>query len=210
MKKELIFFLISIILFPTCTKEIYGPKACFNENVLPIFISNCAMSGCHNPKDKKAGYDLTTYEGIMNGVKPNHPLLSEVYKVIRGNSPSMPEKPYPKLNAKDVSIIKLWINMGAQNTSNCGNCDTVNFTYTSRVKHIMNTWCTGCHNPSSAGGGFDLSTYNGVAVSVANNKLLGSMKHMAGFIPMPQGGDQIQTCDINAIEKWIKAGFLNN
>ncbi len=168
------------------------------------------MSGCHNSKDKRAGYDLTTYEGIMKGVKPNHPLLSEVYKVIRGNNPSMPEKPYPKLNAKDVSLIKLWINMGAQNTSNCSNCDTVNFAYSSRVKDIMSTWCIGCHNPSSAGGGFDLSTYNGVAASVANNKLLGSMKHMSGFIPMPQGGDQIQACDINAIEKWINAGFPNN
>jgi hypothetical protein len=168
------------------------------------------MSGCHSAKDTKAGFDLTTYEGIMKGVKPNHPLLSEVYKVIKGNNPSMPEKPYPKLNARDVSIIKLWINMGAQNTYNCSNCDTSNFTYSSRVKNIMNTWCKGCHNPSSAGGGFDLSTYNGVAASVANNKLLGSIKHLTGFIPMPQGGGQIPMCDIDAIAKWINAGFPNN
>lgn len=74
----------------------------------------------------------------------------------------------------------------------------------------MDTWCIGCHNTASPGGGFDLSTYNGVAASVANNKLLGSIKHMTGFIAMPQGGDKLQDCDINAIEKWINGGFPNN
>lgn len=198
-----------ILFFSTCTKEIYGPNACFTENVLPIFVSNCAMSGCHNSKDREAGFDLTTYDGIMKGVKSKHPLLSDVYNVIKGNNPSMPKGKYAKLSAKDVSTIKLWISMGAQNTSNCTNCDTSNFTFT-RVNTIMETWCVGCHNSNSKGGGFDLSSYDGVVTATDNNKLLGSLQHLPGYIPMPQSGAKLQDCEISAIEKWINAGHPNN
>jgi hypothetical protein len=210
MKPKWILFAVCLVIFSTCTKDIYGPNACFNENVLPIFVSNCTMSGCHNAKDRKADLDLTTYEGIIKGVKPKHPLLSDVYKVIKGNNPSMPEKPYAKLSARDVSIIKLWIGMGAQNTFNCTNCDTSDYTYSTRVKKIMDTWCVGCHNSSSSGGGYNLATYDGVASSINNNKLLGSIKHSSGYIPMPQSGGQLQQCDMDAVEKWINAGHLNN
>ena len=69
MKKSITIAAIFIILFSRCTKDIYGPNACFNENVLPIFISNCTMSGCHNSKDRKAGYDLTYKDKIDTYVK---------------------------------------------------------------------------------------------------------------------------------------------
>lgn len=208
--KLIIVVALCITGFTTCTKDVSGPNACFSENVLPIFVSNCAMSGCHNSKDKKAHLDLTTYEGIMQGVKAKHPLLSEVYKVIHGNNPSMPQDPYPKLSAMDISTIKLWINMGAQNSSSCSNCDTTNFTYNTRVKKIVDVWCVGCHNSSSVVGGYNLSTYDGVIKSIANNKLIGSIKHSSGFISMPQNGGQLQQCDIIAIEKWINSGSPNN
>ncbi len=199
-----------MIIFATCTKDTYGPNACFTEDVLPIFVSNCTMSGCHNGKDKKANLDLSNYDGIMQGVKPKHPLFSSVYKVIHGNNPSMPEKPFPKLNTKDVNTIKLWIDMGASNTSNCSMCDTNNFTYALRVKTIMDMWCVGCHNSSSAGGGYDLSSYSGVVYAITNNKLLGSIQHSPGYVSMPQSGPKLQQCEISAIEKWIETGYPNN
>jgi hypothetical protein len=210
MKSKLVYCAMIILVFSTCAKETYGPNACFTENVLPIFVSNCSMSGCHNSKDKKAGFDLTSYDGIMKGVKAGHPLLSEVYKVIKGNNPSMPEKPYRKLSAKDVSIIKLWINMGAQNTSDCSSCDSTDFSYNTRVKKIMDTWCVGCHNSASSGGGYDLSTYNGLEVSITNNRLIGSIEHTAGYAAMPQGADKLGTCEINIIKKWIASGYPDN
>ncbi|MEO6303480.1 MAG: cytochrome c, partial [Bacteroidia bacterium] len=172
-------------------------------------VSNCTMSGCHNSKDKRAGYDLSNYEGIMKGIKPKHPLNSEIYNTIKGNNPSMPERPYAKLSSKDVNMIKLWINMGARNSSNCKSCDTTNFEYTNRIKSIMQSWCVGCHNPGNKGGGFDLSDYNGLIVAIPNNKLLGSIKHQSGFIPMPQNGGQISSCEITAIEKWVVNGHPN-
>lgn len=211
MKKQFTLILVSMVLFlSTCTKDIGGPDGCFKEDVLPIFVSNCSMAGCHNSTHKAAGYDLTNYEGIMRGIKPKHPLNSEIYNTISGNNPSMPQNPYPKLSAKDVNMIKLWINMGARNSSNCKSCDTTNFTYSERIKNTMQVWCVGCHNGNSTGGGFDLSNYNGVIISIANNKLLGSIKHLSGFSSMPKNTNQLPKCEIDAIEKWINDGYPNN
>ena len=211
MKKLFILILINIVLFiVSCTKDIAGFDGCFQEDVLPIFVSNCAMDGCHSSISKAAGYDLSNYEGIMKGIKAKHPLRSEIYNVVRGNNPSMPQSPYSKLSAKDVSLIKLWINKGALNTSNCKSCDTTNFTYSGRVRNTMLVWCVGCHNGSNSGGGIDLSNYNGVTVSLTNNKLLGSLKHLPGFSAMPKNTGQLSKCEIDAIEKWINNGHPNN
>ena len=210
MKIQISLCFLIVLSLTTCRKDIYGPDACFNENVLPVFVTNCTMSGCHNAKDRKAHLDLSSYEGILEGVKPYHPLLSDVYKVIKGKNPSMPEKPYPKLSNREVSIIKLWIDMGAQNTSNCSSCDTVNYGYSNRVAKLINSWCLNCHNSSSAGGGIDLSDYNGVAKAVVSGRFLGSIKQEAGYVPMPQGAGKIAQCDIAAIEKWIKSGYPDN
>jgi hypothetical protein len=211
MKKYLMIPLVSSILFLTkCTKDQAGPDGCFQEDVLPIFVSNCTMAGCHNSIEKKAGYDLSNYEGIMKGIDAKHPLTSEIYKVIKGKNPSMPQSPYAKLSARDVSMIRLWINKGARNTSNCRSCDTINFQYAARIKPIMNAWCVGCHNASTSGGGYDLSGYSGLVGTIKTNKLLGSIKHSTGFVAMPQNGGLLSTCEITAIQKWINSGYPNN
>ena len=204
----IIFFLL--VFITTCTKDVYNPDVCFNENVLPVFVSNCTMSGCHNSKDKTSGYDLSNYNGIMKGVKAKHPYRSEVFNSITGNNPSMPPRSYTKLNNKEVSYIKIWIEMGALNNSNCGACDTTKYTFSNRVNPIMQSWCVGCHNVSNSGGGINLSDYAGVAKSITANRFLGSIKHLPGYSPMPQNGGQISLCDINAIEKWINSGYPNN
>lgn len=214
MKKASLFkwVLVSIpILFTyTCTKDVYAPDACFQENILPIFVSNCTMSGCHNSKDKADEYDLSTYEGIMKGIVAKHPLQSEVYSVISGKNPSMPASPYSKLKEVDVALIKVWINAGAKNSSNCYACDTTDFTYSGRVKPFLDTWCVGCHSGSNPSGAVNLSNYNGVASAVSGNKLMGSLKHEPGFFAMPPSGSKISTCQINAIQKWVNAGYPNN
>lgn len=198
------------VLLTTCTKDVNAPSACFQEKILPIFVSNCAQSGCHNTKDHRGHYDFSNYEGIMKGVTPKHPLQSEVYKVIRGNNPSMPAEPYSRLTSTQVNLIKLWINAGAQNTSNCSGCDTTNYNYSSRISGIMTNWCVGCHNSSNKGGNYDLSNYEGVSVAVKSGRLLGSIQHQQGYMAMPQNGGMMDDCEIKAIEKWINAGYPNN
>jgi hypothetical protein len=211
MKKfPIIVFLFLLVFFTTCTKDVYNPDVCFNDNVLPIFISNCTMSGCHSSKHNEGGYDLTSYDGIMQGITPKHPALSEIFNSIKGKNPSMPPRSYPKLSNKDVSYIKIWIEMGAPNSSSCSGCDTANFTFGKRVNPIIQSWCVGCHNSSNTGGGINLSDYAGVVGTVTSNRLLGSIKQLQGYSPMPKNGGQLSACDITAIEKWINSGTPNN
>jgi hypothetical protein len=210
MKKAGIIFLPVVFVLSTCTKYVDAPSACFQENILPIFVSNCTMSGCHNSHDKRRDLDLSTYEGIMKGVKAKHPLLSDVYKSIKGNSPEMPPREYKALSSKEVNLIKLWINAGARNTSNCTACDSSTFTYNARIQPLMNTWCVGCHSSSNKNGNVDLSNYEGVAVTAANGRLLGSIRHDQGFVAMPQNGGSLSSCDVAAITKWVSKGYANN
>ena len=211
MKKLVLILAVGgVCSLTTCTSDVYSPDACFTEDVLTIFVSNCAFSGCHDAASHEEDYDLTTYEGIMKGITPKHPQQSEIYREISGANPSMPESPYPKLSKKDLNTIKIWIKMGAPNSSNCRLCDTVDFTYNTRVKKTMDTWCVGCHTGASAGGGLDLTTYTGVAAAVTGNRLVGSLNHTAGFSPMPKNAGKISQCDIDAIERWVNAGYPNN
>src|ERR1035437_5413349 len=198
------------MFFSTCAKDVYNPDVCFNENVLPVFISNCTMSGCHNSTDNVGGYDLTSYEGIRKGVTPTHPLMSELYNSIRGNKPSMPPRSNPNLSSKNVTYVKIWIEMGANNTSNCSICDTTNFSYSNKIQPVLQSWCVGCHNSGNAGGGVNLSDYTNATTKTVITRIVGSIKHMQGYYAMPKSGSQLPDCDINAIEKWIKNGYPNN
>lgn len=209
MKIKIIsLFLFTAFLFPTCTSDVYNPDVCFQENVLPIFVSKCSMNGCHNSTDMKAGLDLSNYDGIMKGVSPNHPLQSEVYNAIRGNNPYMPVS--NKLDQKDVTYIKIWIKMGAKNSSNCSNCDTTDYSYSGRIKPLMTNWCVGCHTGNTGGGGYDFSNYDGVVAAIAKNKFLGALYHLPGFVAMPKNTNMLTSCDLNAVTKWVNAGYPNN
>ena len=194
----------------TCTSDLYNPNVCFQETVLPIFVTKCSTTGCHNTAEHKAHYDLTNYDGIMKGIVAKHPLQSELYNSIRGSNPSMPPLNYPKLTTTEIDYIKIWIKMGAKNTSNCSGCDTANCTYSGRVKPLIDSWCVGCHNAGNAGGGFDLSDYPGTVASITAGRLLGTIQHLSGFSPMPKNTNALSPCDVSAIEKWVAAGHPQN
>lgn len=208
--KKLVFILSAVLLLQGCTSDVYNPDVCFQENVLPIFVSKCSSVGCHNATDKEAGYDLTNYDGIMKGIVPKHPLMSEIYNQIRGTNPSMPPEGSAPLSKQELTYIKIWIKMGAKNSSNCSVCDTSLYTYSGKVKPLLDTWCVGCHNNFSKGGGYDLSEYSKVLLAVNDGSLLGSIHHDAGFIAMPKNTSKLTDCDIKAIEKWISRGARNN
>ncbi len=184
------------------------PNICFNENVLPIFVSKCSMSGCHDPGSRRG--DFTTYEGIMRKVTAKHPMQSSVYTNIYGANPSMPPKGNTQLTDQEKFNIKAWISMGALNQSNCSVCDTTQFKFAADVQPIITNWCVGCHSSSNAGGGYDLSTYTGIVSSNANGRFIGSIKHAGGYSAMPQNGSQLSACQISKIQSWINAGYPNN
>src|ERR1019366_293821 len=200
MKFRIAFIIVATMsFFSTCTYDAYNPDICFQENILPIFVTKCSYSGCHNAIDYKAHYDLSNYDGIMKGIVPRHPLLSRNYTTIIGKNPSMPIG--GKLSSLEVSYIQIWIKMGAPNSTNCLiSCDTSSFSYSGIIQPLISTWCVGCHNSSNAGGGYDLSNYSGVKTSIVNGRLLGTFKHDEGFSPMTKNTDKLRYCNIVKVE----------
>lgn len=219
--------MLIIALALSCTHEpLVGPidppvdpppiqpgEVCFEAEVLPVFQSYCAKSGCHDAITHEEGYVLNSYTNIMKkGIVAGKPASSKLYTVLfAGGGDRMPPLNHPQLSDAQKTLIGKWITEGAKNTTNCGTaCDPAAFTYSANVKPIMNTYCVGCHSTTNASGGIDLSTYTGLKASAASGRLLGSIKWTSGFVKMPQGGAKLSDCQITVIEKWINAGMLNN
>lgn len=195
---------------PSIPGCVYDGEVCFESSVLPIFVSSCAMSGCHDATSREEGFVLDSYVNIVRkGINPGNASSSKLYKVLFENGEDrMP--PDGSLTQAQKDSIKLWINQGAKNTTNCNcTCDDTQFTYAAIIQPIMTTYCVGCHKPGSLGGNIDLSTYTKIKTQVTNGKLLGSVTHATGYVAMPQGG-KLEDCQISQIQKWIDAGALNN
>ncbi len=192
---------------PGCTP---GGEVCFESNVLPIFLSSCAREGCHDAVTREDGYVLNSYVNIMRkGVKPGDANDSKLYEVLfkSGDDQMPPDDP---LSQAQKDAIKAWINQGAKNTVNCNcSCDDTKFKYSEDIEVLLNNSCVGCHKPGFLGGNINLVGYYNVKIQVTNGKLLGSITHSSGFVPMPQGG-KLSECEITKVQNWINAGALNN
>jgi mono/diheme cytochrome c family protein len=211
-------FVVTLVIlsFATCKNEyVQEDPVCFETEVMPIIIANCAGSGCHNAVDREEDRDYTTYEGIMRDVTPGDYRGSELYSVIARNFAGvMPPKPNNRLSDDQIRTIATWIAEGATNDSCTAtvNCDTAGVvSYTAQVKPILNTWCNSCHaGAAQLGGGISLSTHAGVKVTADNGSLVGSIQHAVGFSQMPKGAGKLSNCQIATIKKWVDNGALNN
>ncbi len=67
---KFVLFIGILISLTTCTWKASDPNVCFSENILPIFISKCSMSGCHVAGSGRRS-DFTTYEGIIGIIEYN-------------------------------------------------------------------------------------------------------------------------------------------
>lgn len=89
-------------------------------------------------------------------------------------------------------------------------CDTTNVTFSNAIRPLVDTHCLSCHNNRSQSGGVNLEGYANVKVYIDNGEFLGTIRHDAGFDPMPQGSSKLPDCDISKIEIWINNGALDN
>lgn len=187
----------------------------FEQDVLPIFISNCSLSGCHDAASRQDGVILTSYSNIMNTgeIRPGRPNDSEVYEKIteHDNDDRMPPPPRNRLSTQQIETIYKWIVQGAKNNSCVSNaCDTTTVSFSSSIKPIITAKCQGCHSSSAAQGGIDYSTYNGVKAKIDDGRLWGAINHMTGYSPMPKNGTKLTACEIAKFRIWINAGAPNN
>jgi len=234
MKKQLavaLTFLLIISMFGACKHEppeqvVPDPVpgggtgggtgttvVCFESDVLPLFQSNCAKSGCHDASSHEKGYVLDSYDNIIRkGIVFGNATNSKIYKVLFENGDDkMPPLPNQDLTAAQKAIIGKWINEGAVNTVNCGTgCDTAQFKYGANISLIINNNCVGCHGGTAPSANINLSNYSGVSAQVANGRLIGAVTHTAGYSPMPKNAAKLSDCQITQIKKWIAGGAPNN
>ena len=88
-------------------------KPNYNDHILPIFRNACL--NCHNPDKKKAGLDLSTFDGALHGSENGKVLKSGdgagsqlIKSVMHTDDPKMPPKG-DKLSDSEIAILKKWI-----------------------------------------------------------------------------------------------------
>lgn len=213
---------VAIMLFSSCKHELPSFTAvdqqtdvvCFESDVLPLFQSYCAKSGCHDDRGRD-GYRLNNYANIVSrGIRPGDANNSKIYEVLwETGEDAMPPSGNPQLTEGQKILIRRWINQGANNTTGCGDvCDPLSFTYSANIQPMIENSCLGCHGGADPQGGIDLSSYNLLKTYVTNNpaRFMGSIRHSSGYSAMPQGADQLSECKIIQLQNWINAGAPNN
>lgn len=187
----------------------------FQQKVLPVFISTCAMSGCHDAISKEGGVNMTSYSTIMTtgDVRPFNPNSSKVWKKIMETNPSdrMPPPPQNPLTKEQKDIVTKWIQQGAANNSCVSSaCDSTNIKFSGAIRNIINDKCLGCHSGTIPQGNISFTSYAGVKAKVDDGRLWGSINYLPGFSAMPKGGVKLSDCEIKQFKKWIDAGAPNN
>jgi len=187
----------------------------FQQQVLPILVSNCSLSGCHDAASRQDGVVLTSYQSVIQSgeVRAFRPNDSEIWEKINEHDPDdrMPPPPRNPLTAEQKALIYKWIMQGAQNNScETASCDSTNATYSGAIRSIVASKCGGCHSSAAPAGGYDFSQHAGLRARVTDGKLWGAINHLPGYSPMPKNGNRLTDCEIAQFRKWINDGAPNN
>jgi mono/diheme cytochrome c family protein len=189
----------------------------FENDILPLIISNCAMSGCHDAQSAQDEVILTNYSNIIQSgqIIAGNPGDSELFEKITESrlDKRMPPPPTSALSTAQIALVRKWIQQGAKNNrcdNNAGPCDTSNLSYAIHIVPLFQGNCTGCHNNNLSSGGVNLATHAQTVVAATSGRLLGALKHSSGFVAMPLGGSRLDSCSIAKVELWIQKGLPNN
>ncbi len=182
---------------------------CFETEILPLIVSNCAQSGCHDAISQKEGYNFTTYANIRKAVSAGNPTESKLYKSMTGNGEDlMPPSPYTRLTTSQLAVVKNWIEEGALETT-CNTCDPTEFAYAANILPIVDSYCKGCHSGTNPSGGIRLESFNDIKGAATSGKLLGTVTGASGYSVMPPAG-KLQDCQIEQLNNWVAANSPNN
>ena len=185
----------------------------FVNDILPIILSNCAQSGCHDAITQEDGVILTDYDNIIRTgkVKAGKPDDSELYETLTETDPEKIMPPPPaSLTPEQKNAIRIWINQGALNNKCQNICDTSSVKFSKNIWPILQSTCKGCHTFPNGNGGINMRGYNDIKVLVDNGKLDGVINHRSGFKPMPPPPGELEKCAKDQIRIWINAGAPNN
>jgi len=177
-------------------------SVCFNTQILPLFISNCTMSACHNKTSTRGGWQFTNYAGIKPGIDNK-----KIMESIKESNPADRMPPAGPLSAEQIALIEKWISQGATEKMCPNNCDTFQVKYTTHIATMISDNCLGCHKGNAtSGGGINLENYANVQSQTMTGKLICSVKQLSACSPMPKNGAKLGVCDIRKLEIWKAAG----
>lgn len=123
-RRAIYSFAVPLLLLSACQHDPVAPAdqptICFTTQVLPVFQSSCAKSGCHISGNEPR-IDLSNADAILKHVTPGKPLQSYAYTAMYGVwGGIMPPPPNPPVSAEARQLVALWILQGA-NTTCTGN-----------------------------------------------------------------------------------------
>lgn len=188
----------------------------FQNTILPLLVSNCTESGCHNATDHAEGIVLTSYQQILTTVENvtlNDWGENKLIKSLEDDEidERMPSGK-PAFTADQINQIKIWILQGAKNNScdeNSGGCDVVNGSkYSTFIQPLIQSKCKGCHSGAAPQGGISLANYQEVKAVALTGQLYNSVTKTTAW--MPKGGAQLNACSIDKIKAWVDGGALEN
>jgi hypothetical protein len=82
--------------------------------------------------------------------------------------------------------------------------------YSLSISPILDRNCRSCHNAALLTGGVNLEDFAVLKQHVNSGVLMGNVKHLPGYMPMPQNAAKLSDCDIDLLQKWVDAGAPNN
>lgn len=89
-------------------------------------------------------------------------------------------------------------------------CDTTQVRYSGTIAPIIELNCYSCHEGEQSVSGIPLNGYNNLKAMVDAGRLVGSLRHLDGFSPMPQNASALPECELLKIEKWVDDGAPDN
>jgi hypothetical protein len=187
----------------------------FQNEVLPVLISNCAKSGCHDAVTAEQGIILDSYAHIMASdvIEPSEPDDSELYERITEDDADkvMPPPPHQPLSADQIETIRNWIAQGSQNNAcTATDCSTDAVTFSGTIFPLVTNKCLGCHSGNTPSGDLNFSSHLVLQTVAQDGRLIGAVTHAPGFTAMPLGGSKLSECEIDQITEWIAQGAPDN
>lgn len=207
---------------PTDTTSVDTLRICdpdsihFQQDVLPILITNCASNGCHSATSASDGVILDSYENVLatTDIKTANPAASNLYEVLVDTDPGDIMPPSGALPNSQIEVIFKWLEQGALNLDcekDSAQCDTIAISYAAQVVPILTTHhCIACHRVGNAVGGIKLDSYPEAKKYADNGQLYGSIAHLMGFEPMPRDEPKLSNCEIRQVKAWIDDGAREN
>jgi len=119
----LIFYAVLAGCYDDNSKSLYpltsppGSTTCDTNNVsfagraLPIFLQNCALSGCHASSSAMGGYTMDTYDGVRS-VALSGRMLGAINH--QSGYQAMP-KNGAEMTPCEIALITSWVSQGAKN-----------------------------------------------------------------------------------------------